>query len=92
MKIMRFRSGHRGCRHCGKMLCLSDAWCGKPLRVKIIMGDSGFKSKMIAQGIFPGSVITLVSGKRNYPCILSNGDNTIIMDSFSAEQIYVSAD
>ena len=56
------------------------------------MGDSDFKSKMIAQGIFPGSVITLVSGKRNYPCILSNGDNTIIMDSFSAEQIYVSTD
>jgi Fe2+ transport system protein FeoA len=74
------------------MLCLSDARCGKPLRVEMIMGDSDFKSKMTVQGIFPGSVITLVSGKRRNPCILSSGDNTIIMDSFSAEHIYVTAD
>ena len=47
---------------------------------------------MIEQGVYPGTCITLISGRKNHPCIFSTGDNRIMMDSDTAELIYVSAE
>ncbi len=83
------RSRHR--HGCGRDHCpLAHAACGKKLFVEKVSGDSAFQIKMLEQGVFPGSEITLVAGSGNRPCLLSAGDNRIMIDSASAEKILVS--
>ena len=94
---MRFMHGHghrhrHRCSGCSRMFCLSEAGCGGRLRVVRLEGDNTFKTKMMDQGVFPGSVITLICGKKNHPCLFSTGDNSIMMDSVSAQQIFVTAE
>ena len=88
---MRFgRKGRR--RNCSGRCChLAEASCGCVLRVRKLDGDENFNSKMIEQGVFPGSLITLLSGDKNHPCLLSVGDSRIMLDSSSAALIDVAA-
>ena len=66
--------------------------CGRKLIVRKILGDENFRIKMIEQGVFPGTALTLICGRKNHPCLISTGDNKIMMDSNTAEQIYVTAE
>ncbi len=88
---MKFRHRRKSCPHrVGG--CLNEAVCGRKLIVRQILGDENFRTKMIEQGVYPGTCITLISGRKNHPCIFSTGDNRIMMDSDTAELIYVSAE
>ncbi len=74
----------------GGVCTLAEAGCGRKLHVEKLVGDENFRVKMMEQGIFPGSSISLVCGRKDHPCVISTGDNTLMMDSVSAELILVS--
>lgn len=77
-------------QHCCCGCCrLTEASCGNALRVRGLYGDDNFNSKMIEQGVFPGSIITLIRGDQKNPCLFSTGDSRIMLDSSSAELISV---
>ncbi len=83
--------GKRHSRRCRRHCCchLTEASCGKTLRVRSLEGDDCFNAKMIEQGVYPGSVITLITGGKKHPCIFSVGDSRIMLDCDSAELISV---
>ncbi len=88
MRLRHGRKRHSRCRSC----LLPEAACGRKLIVRQILGDENFRIKMIEQGVFPGISLTLICGRKNHPCLISTGDNKIMMDSNTAEQIYVTAE
>ncbi len=86
---LRRRPGRHRKKNCCGCCHLTEASCGKVLRVRSLEGDDNFNAKMIEQGVFPGSVITLIAGNKNNPCLFMVGDSRIMLDSSSAELIYV---
>ena len=70
---------------------LSCATVGNTVRVAAVLGDTTFRSRMIAMGIMPGVQISIVEGGGHRPLLLALPGGRLMLDSGSARLIRVRA-
>jgi Fe2+ transport system protein FeoA len=73
----------------GNKSCLSDLRPGQNGIVSGLAGGEEFNNRMMALGILPGQTVTVVGGAKHQPYILRFGQNRIMVDWQSLNQIYV---
>lgn len=68
---------------------LSEVGSGSSATIESIDGDQGFRTKMLAMGLIPGTTVTVVQNGDNQPLLLALSGSRFALDHASSEKITV---
>ena len=85
------RSEYRGCHALDSLeeapLALASA--GGAVEVTRVLGDENLRSRVLALGIIPGAVVTVISGGGRRPMVIALSGSRLLLDVESARSVVV---